>query len=90
MKLQDFSQEDLDEWRAATVGHTMRECLSASLRAQHKQALQAYWEGNPWPEAERLALRRAMVLVEDLFEASADDVKQMMEHFDEFERNQAG
>lgn len=87
MGLPDFSQEDLEQWRAAPVAQVMRECLARSIGAQKRQAMEAYWAGKPWSEADRLSLRRMELVVEDLFEATADDMNAMMEAIDEYERD---
>lgn len=50
----------------------------------------AYWAGNPWPEPDRLALLREEALADDMFDASIDDFKAMMERGSEYERDNPG
>jgi len=77
-----LSDEALEEWRAHPVSVLVRQALLASLKEQREAASLAYWAGRPWPEQDRLALLRQESLVEDMFEASADDFKAMMDGSD--------
>jgi hypothetical protein len=52
----------------------VKEALDVSLQQQVEACKGAAWRGRPWPEAERLALRRALEIVEDIFESSAADI----------------
>lgn len=85
-----FSEADLEEWRQHPVSLFIKEALRESFRQQVGSAQQAYWAGNPWPEAERLALLRMQALSEDMFESSLDDLMAAMEQHDESERDIAG
>jgi hypothetical protein len=57
------------------------------VEIQRQSALEAYWQGNPWPEAELKAFKRYATFVEDFFEASAEDIEAVMEKLDEYERD---
>ena len=74
-----LSDSELQEWRESPVTMALEAALRGSLDRQRAAAVSAYWAGSPWPEAERLSLLRAQSLVEDLFEASAVEVKAAME-----------
>ena len=74
-----LSEEALAEWRAHPVSGAIREAFRAYHRRQIDQCKEAAWAGNPWPEADRLALRREIAALEDMFEADAADFVAMME-----------
>ena len=91
MDLDRLSDEALAEWRLHPVSQMVLSCLRAQLQAQRASATAAWWEGRPWPEADRLSVLRLEALVEDMFEASADDFKAAMERMTDgrHERDQA-
>ena len=78
MDWRGLTQDDLEAWRAAPVGECIRKALQRSLAAQRQAAMEAYMAGRAWSEADRLALIRAEALLEDWWEASADDFKATM------------
>jgi hypothetical protein len=80
MKVTD---EAIAEWRAHPVSIALRDGLQWWLERQKDAAMEAYWRGEPWPEAERLALLRERALWSDLFESSADEIGKMMERMNE-------
>ena len=87
-----LSDSKLQEWREHPVTLVLEAALRASVDRQRAAATSAFWAGSPWPEGERLSLLRMQSLVEDLFEASADDVKAAMERMTDAEpkRDNAG
>lgn len=89
MNLDNLTDEELDAWRANPVTEVMNAVLRRAFDAQKDAAMHAYWGGNPWPQEDLLALRRLEALREDFFESTADDVRAMMEQFDEYKRHQA-
>lgn len=74
-----MTPEALEEWRASPVTMEIRNSLRWVLDRKREAATNAYWDGRPWSEAERLALLREQGLWSDLFEASAEDFGMMME-----------
>ena len=74
-----LSNSDLEQWRANPVTGMLREALERTTAQAKAAALEAYWSGRPWPEADRLALKRQEMLLEDLFRSSADDVMAILE-----------
>lgn len=77
-----LTEEALAEWRAHPVTMAVRDSLKWVLDRHREAATEAYWSGEPWPEAERLALLREQALWADLFEASADEFGMMKEMMD--------
>lgn len=49
----------------------------------------AYWAGNPRSEADVQAIRKMSEFKEDFFETDFEELKETMEQFDEYERDQA-
>lgn len=82
MDLAKLSDVDLQEWRGHPITELLRNCLKASLTAQRNSATAAYWAGTPWPEEGRLSLLKAQALWEDLFEVSADELRNAMERME--------
>lgn len=78
-----MTHEALEEWRANPVTMEIRDSLRWVLARKRDAATEAYWQGQPWTEAERLALLREQALFGDLFEASAEDFGMMMEMMNE-------
>jgi hypothetical protein len=60
------------------------------LAGRQEHCRQAYWAGNPHPEAQRLALRLLEEWAEDFFDSSADDVEATMRALDEQQRHTSG
>jgi hypothetical protein len=75
----EMTDEDLAGWRAQPATEFVKAAMGKSLALQREACMEAAWAGSPWPEAERLALHRALTLFGDLFEASAADFAAMME-----------
>ena len=75
---ENFSSS-LEEWRGHPVTEVLREAMGKVLtqRKAHLQAL--FWAGRTDLDPDRKALLTVEQWVEDFFEASADDVQQMME-----------
>ena len=83
MDLAQLSDADLQEWREHPITALLSKCLKVSHSAQRQAATSAYWAGTPWPEEERLSLMKAEALWEDLFEVSADELRDAMERMNE-------
>ena len=75
MDLERLSDEALAEWREHPVTRLLRDGLAVQAEALRSSATAAYWSGRAWPEADRLSVLRLEAFREDLFEASADEVK---------------
>lgn len=75
----ELTDEALAEWRAHPVAAVIRQAFHAYHKRQEEACKRAAWEGSPWPEVDRLSLRREMAAMDDLFEASAADFAAMME-----------
>lgn len=79
MELRPLSADELKEWLEHPVAGIVRSLLASTLSQQETAARAAYWAGKPVPEAQRLAIQLAQGLLEDWFEASAEDFNTMME-----------
>lgn len=64
------------------MGRILRQCLAARLGRLEAAFKDRYWHGQPAPEADRLATIKMADMVEDLFTASADDLRAFMETTD--------
>lgn len=87
--LEKLTDEELDAWRAQPTTELLRGIVKRSLAVQKDAALQAYWAGTPWTDSELSALRKNEELWDDFFQSSADDLRTVMEQFDEYERHSA-
>lgn len=88
-KLEALDEDDLEAWKANGVTELLRQIIDQIFAVQKQLAMEAYWNGSPMPEADQKALRRSMMVFEDFFESSIDDLKIAMEMFDEHKRNPA-
>lgn len=84
MSLSDLSQADLDQWAEHPVTLALHETLAEAHKAQVRMACEAYWRGQPWPEQDRLALRRMGSLLDDIFEPDLMMTLQTMETIHEY------
>ena len=82
-----LSEETLAEWRGSPATARVLAALRAQLDRKREVAQSAYWAGNPWPEAERLALLHSEQWLDDMMTASAADFEAVMESDDERKRN---
>ena len=79
MTLPAPSREDLHEWRTHPVTEAIEQCLRYWLD-QRKGALSAaFLAGKQDLEAERLAYKSAVALIDDLFDSDADDIAATLE-----------
>ena len=83
MRLEATDEDDLEAWKANGMTVLLKDVIERVFKVQKDIALQRYWEGDPMPEADQLALRRLMSVFEDFFESSLDDLMISMEMFDE-------
>ena len=78
-----LTPEALAEWRASLTTERILAALAAMNRRKRDVATARYWVGQPWPEAERLALIQAEEWLDDLMTAPAEDFEAAMETDDE-------
>lgn len=78
MRLSELSPEAWEEWRDGPVTQAVKSALGRVLDRQREAALQAYWNGQPWPEADRLALHRMAAWHDDFFNATHDEITEAM------------
>ena len=76
-------QEDLDQWRVNPMTLLVVKGMRAVNLRKHQAASAAYWAGNPWPEADRLAILQAEQWLDEMMTASAADFTAAMETDDE-------
>lgn len=79
MKIEKISQDDLSAWQEGPVGDAVRECLETIYSTQYRMCLAAYWEENPWSEAQVKSLKKLKEVIEDIFEATQNDMMEIME-----------
>lgn len=79
MSLNNLSEQDWQEWQQSNATEVIKSALSSMLRRQEQAAKDAYMAGRPWPESERISLKRLIAWHEDFFEATLDDVKLAIE-----------
>lgn len=75
--------EAMNEWREHKVTVVLRRVLEGQANHRKDLLCKKYLAGKPASEAERLAVLMLAELVEDLFDADAEDVRAALEQVDE-------
>lgn len=82
-----LSREAVNEWLAHPVTEALRRCVTAQAEGRKAEALAAYWQGRPLPEADRIARRMIEQFVDEVFAPDVDDLNAILREIDEQERD---
>lgn len=81
--MKQLSEDDLRSWRDNPVTEALKAGLGRMLEVRREQISQAYWAGQPVPEAVRQALLELEGFREDLFESTLDDLRVWLDEEEE-------
>lgn len=77
--MKPLTDDEVREWQ----GHPVTEALQAVMRRQiemRKRAMATAWfKGQPYPDADRVAVQMLEAWMEDFFHVTADEVREFME-----------
>ena len=77
--IENLTDEQIRDWRDSPVSEAMERAMRLQIAARKAALTQAYWHGEPRPEAERLVVQMIEEWTNDFFEASADDLRVFIE-----------
>lgn len=73
-----INDDDLAEWRGNPVTEAVLGALDRFLLAQEEACKAAAWEGRPWPDDRRQAVRLMLAMWWDAKQAPAEELNRML------------
>jgi hypothetical protein len=73
-----LTDEAVEEWRAHPVTEAILSALDRYLLDQEFQCKDAAWEGHPWPDEKRQAVRLVLSMWWDVKDETASGINRML------------